>query len=108
MAIRKRGAADAAIEAQIDQFGDAAEAAEVKPAVAPEAKAPSTASRTARVAPPPATAKVPKTFLLRWPDEDLPLLLAEVAAREERSQHAIALRAMRRGLEAMKNDAPGR
>lgn len=106
MAIKRR--TDPATEAAIEAFGAGAEAP-TAPAVAPQ----TSAARPARAAAARFAAKktaaraedVAKTFLIRYPDERLPLLLAEVAQLEDRSQHAVALRALRRGLDAMKADA---
>lgn len=106
MAIKRR--TDPATEAAIEAFGAGAEAP-TAPAVAPEAPAakPARAAATRPAAKKPAARPedVAKTFLIRYPDESLPLLLAEVAQIEDRSQHAVVLRALRRGLDAMKADA---
>ncbi|WP_440711733.1 hypothetical protein [Herbiconiux sp. YIM B11900] len=106
MAIKRR--TDPATEAAIEAFGAGAEAL-TSPAVAPRAPAarPSraAAARPAAKKPSGRAEDVAKTFLIRYPDESLPLLLAEMAQIEDRSQHAVALRALRRGLEAMKADA---
>ncbi|MGZ0069707.1 hypothetical protein [Microbacterium arborescens] len=105
MAIKKRAPID---QAAIEAFGNAADAprqqapAAVEPA--PAAKAPKT------VAPRPDKPTAgewpegtPKTFLLRWGSEpELPPLLAEVAALEDRTMQKTALRALRRGLEAIR------
>lgn len=106
MAIKRR--TDPATEAAIEAFGAGAE----PPAAVPAAREPAVAKPARAVASRSAAAKpalrldnVAKTFLIRYPDESLPLLLAEVAQLEERSQHAVALRALRRGLDAMKADA---
>jgi hypothetical protein len=107
MAIKKRPPVDPEKEAKIEAFGAAAESPAREPAPAP-AVAPARAARTASTAarkPAERSGEVAKTFLVRWPDAELPLLLAEVSALEDRSQHAVAIRALRRGLEAMKSDA---
>lgn len=39
---------------------------------------------------------------MRWNAPDMPQELAEIAALEDRSQHKIALKAMRLGLEALR------
>jgi hypothetical protein len=107
MAIKKRPQVDPETEAKIEAFGAAAENPAPTPAPAPAA-APARTTRAASAAarkPAERTGDVAKTFLVRWPDDELPLLLAEVSALEDRSQHAVALRALRRGLEAMKADA---
>lgn len=49
-------------------------------------------------------AGVPKTLLVRYPDPTVPQMLAELARLDERSQHAIAVRALKRGLDALKNE----
>ncbi|PPF66137.1 hypothetical protein C5C18_12005 [Rathayibacter tritici] len=110
MGIRKRPATDLAA---IDRFGDAADAPST-PALLPA----SPASTTQEVAEPAAktsgvaksstgTARkwpsgVGRTLLVRWPDPALAKELAEVAALEDRSQHKTALRALQRGLEAIR------
>ncbi|MEO7015105.1 MAG: hypothetical protein ABI067_01015 [Leifsonia sp.] len=101
MAIKKRPPVDPQTEAAIDAFGDAAE----QPAEA--APVASRATPTARSTPKTAAAtpeKTAKTLLIRYPDDELPLLLAEIAGSIDRSQHATALRALRRGLDAMKGE----
>ncbi len=104
MAIKRR--TDPATEAAIEAFGAGAEAP-----IAPEAPtakpARAAAARPAAKKPSARAEDVAKTFLIRYPDESLPLLLAEVAQLEDRSQHAVAIRALRRGLNAMKADAEG-
>ena len=115
MAFKKRGETDPEKEAAIEAFGDAAERpSETEPARGtglPAAKA-ATRTRTPKKTPPPAATPaaewpedIAKTLLIRYPDLELPTLLAEVARLEERSQHATAVRALRRGLEGMKNEA---
>ena len=110
MAIKKRPPVDPATEAKIEAFGAAADdPTSTAQARAPQ-PAPNAAQRTRLAG---ATARksaersggVAKTFLVRWPDDELPLLLAEVSALEDRSQHAVVLRALRRGLAVMKADA---
>ena len=103
MAIKKRPPVD---QARIEAFGAAAE----QPAGSPQ---PGT-SRTSTVKRQPASrttrketagewpADVPKTFLIRWSDPALATELAEVSALEDRSQHKTALRALQRGLEALR------
>ncbi|MDF2917993.1 MAG: hypothetical protein K0S70_2210 [Microbacterium sp.] len=100
MAIKKRGPID---QARIEAFGDAADTPS-QPDPAPAAKAP----RTVAPRPDKPTAGewpegTPKTFLVRWgSDPELPPLLAEVAALEDRTMQKTALRALRRGLEAIR------
>ena len=102
MAIRKRPPVDPATEAKIEAFGAAAESAAASPLPPPAEAAAARAAGTATRKPVERAGEVAKTFLVRWPDDELPLLLAEVSALEERSQHAVVLRALRRGLDAMK------
>lgn len=96
MAIKKRPPVDPQREAEIDAFGDAAE----QPVAVALVATPRSTSKTVVVAPD----KTAKTLLIRYPDNELPLLLAEVAGKIDRSHHATALRALRRGLDAMKSD----
>ncbi|PPF31239.1 hypothetical protein C5C10_14555 [Rathayibacter sp. AY1A3] len=112
MAIKKRPAVD---PAAIERFGDAADAPP-----APAAQAATTATTPLAVAKSAGraagTAKRPvesagewpsglgRTLLVRWPDPALAKELAEVAALEDRSQHKTALRALQRGLEALRAD----
>ncbi|MEO7016222.1 MAG: hypothetical protein ABI067_06735 [Leifsonia sp.] len=96
MAIKKRTPADPQVEAAIDAFGDAAD----QPAVGTRPATPRQPRAAATVVP----EKIAKTLLIRYSDDELPLLLAEVAGQLERSQHATAVRALRRGLEAMNNE----
>jgi hypothetical protein len=105
MAIKKRPQVDPETEAKIEAFGAAAESPAPTPAAAPARTTPARTPRTAARKPAERSGEIAKTFLVRWPDDELPLLLAEVSALEDRSQHAVALRALRRGLEAMKADA---
>lgn len=114
MAFKKRSESDLEKEAAIEAFGDAAERPSVtKPARSSSAPAtkPATPTRTPKKVPAPAVTPaaewpedIAKTLLIRYPDLELPALLAEVARLEERSQHATAVRALRRGLESMKNE----
>lgn len=123
MPIKRRPTTDPATEAAIEAFGEAAERPAVAtavttaaPAVAtPRPSTPRTAPK-ARAAAKPRKAPVPtpaaewpedlaKTLLIRYPDMELPMLLAEVAQLVDRSQHATALRALRRGLEVLKDES---
>ncbi|WHE37790.1 hypothetical protein [Microbacterium sp. BDGP8] len=103
MAIKKRAPID---QARIEAFGNAADApAQSAPAAAePAAKTPKTAApRPDKPASGEWPEGTPKTFLVRWgSDPDLPPLLAEVAALEDRTMQKTALRALRRGLEAIR------
>jgi hypothetical protein len=91
MAIKRRPQATQLDPAAVEAFGAAAEATEVSAAEAPP-KAPTTGAAA-------------RTLLIRYPDADLPRELAAVAALEERSQHATALRALRRGLAILRAEA---
>lgn len=114
MAFKKRGEHDPAKEAAIEAFGDAAErpgdTEPVRASSTPVARS-ATTTRPPKKAPAPAATPpaewpedIAKTLLIRYPDLELPALLAEVARFEERSQHATAVRALRRGLEVLKNE----
>lgn len=117
MAIKSRKAVD---PAAIEAFGDAADSpANVGPAPEPASAAPTapgadtTAVRRApgraRTTPTRAVERgwpvgVAKTVTLRYSDPELPELLAEIAALDDRSQHNTALRALRRGLDELKRE----
>jgi hypothetical protein len=115
MAFKKRSESDLEKEAAIEAFGDAAERpndAEPVRAAGRPAVRPATTTRTPKKVPAPAVTPaaewpedIAKTLLIRYPDLELPALLVEVARFEERSQHATAVRALRRGLEILKNEA---
>jgi len=114
MGIRKRQTVD---PAAIERFGDAADASA-------QAAALSVAPTTTPIDSPVMPAKpdlqstgkaessggvvgewpkgVGRTLLVRWPEPDLAIVLAEVAALEDRSQHKTALRALKLGLEALR------
>lgn len=107
MAIKKRGPID---QARIEAFGNAADAPRQAAAAAPEPTPAAKAPKTVAARPDEPTAgewpeDTPKTFLLRWgSDPELPPLLAEVAKLEDRTMQKTALRALRRGLEAIRSD----
>lgn len=96
--------------ADIEAFGDAAD----QPAPsAPVAAAPKTPRKSldASLASGEWPEGVARTMLIRWPDPDLASQLVEVTALlktagdlDGRSQHATALRALERGLQAIKAD----
>lgn len=102
MGIKKRPAID---PAAIERFGDAADA---PPAPAVPATTPKVAAKPAGPAKQPAESAgewpsdLGRTLLVRWPEPTLAKELAEVAALEDRSQHKTALRALQRGLEAIR------
>ena len=108
MAIKRRS--DPVTEAKIEAFGAGAEMVSTpaaEPISAPEGIAKSSMPRPSTRKSISRTEEVAKTFLIRYPDDSLPRLLAEVAQLDDRSQHAVVLRALRRGLDAMKADAKG-
>lgn len=110
MAIKTRKPID---PAAVEAFGAApdAPASDAAPPVtlsSPEPPAPQP-PRTRAVAPvedAPVmwTRGVARTITLRYADPTLPQLLAEIAALDERSQHKVALRALRRGLDELKRE----
>lgn len=110
MAIKKRPAID---PAAIERFGDAADAPpttstpSAAPAVTPRAAAQPVETETGTAKQPTENAGewpsgLGRTLLVRWPDPALAKELVEVAALEDRSQHKTALRALQRGLEALR------
>jgi hypothetical protein len=106
MAIKKRTQQERDREARIEAFGAAAEANSKEPTPVAQPVAPAAAPSADR-APAPAAGEPrswPKNALIRYPNEDLPKLLAEVAALEERTHHATTLRALRRGLEVLRDE----
>lgn len=123
MALKKRTPKDdAARAAAIEAFADGADlppAVPIRPAgenpsaaVAPPSAAPAAASvgpvKVARNPASPANAwpaDVAKNLLLRYNEADLPQMLKELAALEDRSQHAMGLRALRRGVQELLNEA---
>jgi hypothetical protein len=109
MAIKKRTQQERDREARIEAFGAAAEARsnEAAPAAAPAAPVAPAAATSGDRQPAPVAGEQrawPKNALIRYPNEDLPKLLAEVAALEERTHHATTLRALRRGLEVLRDE----
>ncbi|KTR93796.1 hypothetical protein NS220_11165 [Microbacterium testaceum] len=107
MAIKKRR--PQVDPAAIEAFGAAADQPSLDSITEPAAEA--VAAPTTPTTPTPQSTTsdgwpegVPRTHLVRWPDPDLALLLVEVAALEERSQQKTALRALRRGLAAIRAD----
>ena len=110
MAIKRRPTIDPATEAAIEAFGEAAERPTEALPIAQASRQTATRPAPKKASAPPATpatewpADVAKTLLIRYPDLELPALLTDVARAEERSQHATALRALRRGLEILKDE----
>ncbi|MFZ4843970.1 hypothetical protein [Mycetocola saprophilus] len=102
MAIRKREPVE---QAKIEAFGAAADTPLSDPALSVNAPVPRVTARPSEKATQTAASDLPKTFLIRWGDDvDLALELAEIAKLEDRSQHKTALRALRRGLEVMREE----
>lgn len=107
MAIKKRTPVESKqLDEAIEQFGNAADTIVEPQPPAPTPKQavykPVTKARVRVPAPSRAEEDQAATMLIRWPDASLPTLLAEVSDADERSKHATALRALRRGLEAMR------
>lgn len=107
MGIKKRPAPTAA---DIEAFGDAAD----QPLPSARAAAAPTARRKAFDATPTSgewPEGVARTMLIRWPTPELASQLVDVTALlkaagdlDGRSQHATALRAMERGLQAIESE----
>lgn len=102
MAIRKRPSERKVDEAAIEAFASAAEVdSPANGHSAPQLQV----ARRGRVPSSGWPDNVARSLLVRYPDPELPALLAEVAALEERSNNATAVRALRRGLEILMNEA---
>lgn len=101
MAIRKRPSGRKVDEAAIEAFASAAESDESGKIYSPT----QSPARRGRVPSSGWPDNVARSLLVRYPDPELPVLLAEVAALEERSNNATAVRALRRGLEVLVNEA---
>lgn len=119
MAIKKRPPVDLA---RIEAFGAAADAPAARPAAAPAPATPEPATprtvpakRAPRQTPAPSAARaepkpgewpedLARSILIRYSAPSLAIDLAEVARLEQRSQHKTALRALERGLEALRAD----
>ncbi|GAB3306010.1 hypothetical protein GCM10027427_35650 [Pseudoclavibacter terrae] len=102
MAIRKRPSGRKVDEAAIEAFASAAESDSTgagNPSLHPQP------ARRGRVPSSGWPDNVARSLLVRYPDPELPALLAEVAALEERSNNATAVRALRRGLEVLLDEA---
>ncbi len=102
MAIRKRPSGRKVDEAAIEAFASAAESDSSGKDYSPVEAQP---ARRGRVPSSGWPDNVARSLLVRYPDPELPALLAEVAALEERSNNATAVRALRRGLEILLNEA---
>jgi hypothetical protein len=108
MAIKRRPSIDPAKEAAIEAFGEAAErpviSGESGPGYPKTVAVPNTAPARTDQHVDHWPRDIAKTLLIRYPDLELPTMLGEVARLEERSQHATAVRALRRGLEVLKRE----
>jgi len=107
MALKRRGPADIARDAAIEAFGDAADVTEGPKLENPSAT-PASQTKKKPVGPlhlPSAEGKTgPTTMLLRFKDDmELMDLLDQVAALEGRKKHPMALRALRIGLEQVRD-----
>lgn len=103
MAVKRRGTKTSVDSKAIEEFAARAADQDLPVQGQTTEKTETTADRTAdsgQVWP----AGVPKTLLVRYPDPTIPQMLAELARLDERSQHAIAVRALKRGLDALKNE----
>ncbi|WMY80066.1 hypothetical protein [Citricoccus sp. I39-566] len=107
MAIKKRSKS-----AVIEAFGEAAErpvgsgqdSRDSEGVVVAPARSSRSASTGRREAAGEWPEGVARTMLIRWPDPELAAELDAVAKMDDRSQHATAIRALRRGLEAIKGE----
>jgi hypothetical protein len=87
MAIKKRSL-PVAREADIEAFGNAALETDV-----PKSQVISPTSTPKQT-----TSHVSRQLLVRFPDEDMPRALEELATRDDRSKHYMALAALRIGI----------
>jgi hypothetical protein len=101
MAIKRRTPATQPDPEAIEAFGAAAEAPTVAVPTRAAERVPGVVADDEHKIPKTA----PRTLLIRYPSTELPLELAAVAALEDRSQHATALRALRRGLAILRAEA---
>jgi hypothetical protein len=108
MAIKKRTQQERDREARIEAFGAAAESRGTEPVPTPVPETVASAAAPSSDRQPAPSAREPRTWpknaLIRYPNDELPKLLAEVAALEERTHHATTLRALRRGLEVLREE----
>ncbi|MEV7574353.1 hypothetical protein AB0P28_14770 [Pseudarthrobacter sp. NPDC089323] len=103
MALKKRSASDRARDEAIEAFGNAAEPLLAAPPVRNERATPVRPSVTPELTDL-RDKDNPRTMLLRFDNEmDLSELLTTVAALEGRKKHPMALRALRIGLEQVKD-----
>jgi hypothetical protein len=99
MAIKKRPPlAEAEREKAIEAFGDAA-VGESPLAPAPSATL-AEATTSSRMVP----EAISLRMLLRFPDEELPRRLQELAKQQDRSKHNMTLLVLRAGIEAMESN----
>jgi hypothetical protein len=99
MAIKKRAPlAEAEREKAIEAFGDAAVGE------SPLAPAPSAALAEATTSSRTAPEAISLRMLLRFPDEELPRRLQELAKQQDRSKHNMTLLVLRAGIEAMESN----
>ncbi|MFE4080419.1 hypothetical protein [Paenarthrobacter sp. YIM B13468] len=103
MALKKRSASERARDEAIEAFGNAAEPLLLAPAAKDERVVPVRPRFTPELSDI-RDKERPKTMLLRF-DNDLDLveLLSEVATLEGRKKHPMALRALRIGLEQVRD-----
>lgn len=103
MALKKRSASERTRDEAIEAFGNAAEPLLLAPAAKKERVAPVRPRFTPELSDI-RDKERPKTMLLRF-DNDLELveLLSEVATLEGRKKHPMALRALRIGLEQVRD-----
>lgn len=102
MAIRKRPGGRKVDEAAIEAFASAADG---DSSGQDHSQAQMQSPRRGRVPSSGWPDNVARSLLVRYPDPELPALLAEVAALEERSNNATAVRALRRGLQILLTEA---
>lgn len=103
MAIKKRTAlSEEERAAKIAAFGDAATPQPEAPAETPQAAPPTRAPRSTKAAPAAdADKELAASTIVRWPkDKVLQKAVAEIAAAEDRSVHAMILRLLRDGVDA--------
>ena len=98
MAIKKRAPlGDVEREKAIEAFGDAAAGEGTQAAAVPSEPVAATPSA------PISTETISLRMLLRFPDEELPRRLQDLAKQEDRSKHNMTLIALRAGLEALES-----
>ena len=99
MAIKKRAPlAEAEREKAIEAFGDAAVGE--SPLVPASSATLAEATTSSRITP----EAISLRMLLRFPDEELPRRLQELAKQQDRSKHNMTLLVLRAGIEAMESN----